>query len=584
MLNVFTLFFQLKRRTWENQPAAWIYPTCLVAALVSILGLGNSIFLADSAYYATIAKTMVVKGNYWELFVNGYDWLDKPHFPFWMAALSFNVFGINSLAYKLPALLFSFLGVFYTFKLARELYNIRVAIFSSLILLSSLHFIISNNDVRAEAYLTGLLVASVYHFVKLKQRFQFRHMFLASLFAAGAVMTKGIFVLILIASAIGGDMLFRRTLVQLLKWRWLWSFLLILILITPELYALYFQFDAHPEKIIYGRQNVSGLRFFFWDSQFGRFFNTGPITKAGADPFFFAHTLIWAFFPWALFLFAGVFRKGKTLFQIKKGLSEYYCFSISLFTFILFSVSQFQLSHYLNIVFPFFSILVATLLSEKANDRVIKIFSNTQYFLLLLFLLAALVVHIVFQPGRMLVLFFLLGFLLLWVLSLPRFKVEGMEKLIYLSVGMAIFLGAYMNLIFYPKLLQYQSGIKAAQLHQNAYADYPLAAYGFEYYPVDSLGPSGKPVFSYPFEFYASSQPMLLTAEKLKEQMGDEALAIYLPSQQVPLLRQNGVHIIKQHDFEHFHITKVTLPFLNLKSRSAVLEERSLILARRIAE
>ena len=35
--------------------------------------------------------------------------------------------------------------------------------------------------------------------------------------------------------------------------------------------------------------SVSGIRFFFWDSQFGRFFNTGPI-KGSGDPFFYFHT------------------------------------------------------------------------------------------------------------------------------------------------------------------------------------------------------------------------------------------------------------------------------------------------------
>jgi hypothetical protein len=75
---------------------------------------------------------------------------------------------------------------------------------------------------------------------------------------------------------------------------------LILLFITPELYSLYTQFDIHPEKVVFGRTNVSGLKFFFWDSQFGRFFNTGPI-KGNGEPTFFLHTTLWPFYPGLLF-------------------------------------------------------------------------------------------------------------------------------------------------------------------------------------------------------------------------------------------------------------------------------------------
>lgn len=74
----------------------------------------------DAALYASIAKTMAQSNNYIELFVENTDWLDKPHFPFWISALSFEVFGINTFAYKLPALLFVFLGAVYTYLLAKN--------------------------------------------------------------------------------------------------------------------------------------------------------------------------------------------------------------------------------------------------------------------------------------------------------------------------------------------------------------------------------------------------------------------------------------------------------------------------------
>jgi hypothetical protein len=119
-------------------------------------------------------------------------------------------------------------------------------------------------------------------------------------------MTKGIFAIVPIAAAIGGHLLFKSDWKNIFNIRWLVAGILILIFIIPELYSLYYQFDLHPEKTVFGEKGVSGLKFFFWDSQFGRFFNTGPI-KGKGDPSFFLHTTLWAFLPWSLILYAAIY-------------------------------------------------------------------------------------------------------------------------------------------------------------------------------------------------------------------------------------------------------------------------------------
>ena len=115
---------------------------------------------------------------------HGRDWLDKPHFPFWIIAISFKIFGYNTVAYKLPALLFFFMSVAYTFKLAKKFYGQETALIAILILLTAQHVLLSNTDVRAEPYIMGLLMGSIYHFYKVKERFRLTDILLASLFAA----------------------------------------------------------------------------------------------------------------------------------------------------------------------------------------------------------------------------------------------------------------------------------------------------------------------------------------------------------------------------------------------------------------
>src|SRR6186713_2666734 len=86
-------------------------------------GLPVTIMEPDGALYAGIAKHMVQHHDYLNLFADGHDWLDKPHFPFWMMAISYHLFGFTTVAYKLPALLFLMMGVIYTYRFAHALYG-----------------------------------------------------------------------------------------------------------------------------------------------------------------------------------------------------------------------------------------------------------------------------------------------------------------------------------------------------------------------------------------------------------------------------------------------------------------------------
>ena len=301
---------------WESWLQKWFIPLLIPAILINAGGLFIRILEPDGALYATISKTIAQTGDFINLRVEGRDWLDKPHFPFWMAALSMRLFGINSFAYKLPAVLFWALGGWYTYRLALSLYGKTTARLSVLVYVSAAQLVISNNDVRAEPYLTGLVIAAVYHFYKASRTRPGIHLLAGSFFAACAMMTKGPFVLITVGAGFVLDWIVGKQWDQFLNIRWWIALAWMAVFITPELYCLYIQFDCHPEKLVFGNQHVSGIRFFFWDSQFGRFFNSGPI-KGNGDPFFFFHTLLWVFLPWSLLLYAAAFRKCRSL--LKRG-------------------------------------------------------------------------------------------------------------------------------------------------------------------------------------------------------------------------------------------------------------------------
>lgn len=341
-----------------------------------------------SPYYGSIAKHIALTNNWNDLVFSGHDWLDKPHFPFWITALSFKIFGINSFAYILPGFTFNLIGVYYTYRLARFWYSKEVGLVAALFTLTSLHIMLSSIDVRAEAYLLGEITPACYYWLKYDQKARFKYLILGALFTALAMMTKGIFILATITSGILVLWITQKRLTTIFAPKWLIAIVLSFFFIAPELIALYHQFDSQPGKIIFGHTHVSGIKWFFWDSQFGRFFNTGPINVSHPQDMhylFFVYTFFWAYLPWWPIFFIALW----TSFKEKSAAATFLLASFFI-TFIIFSVTKFQVDHYTNILFPFASIIAANWLCKNfANNlsqqsQSIKFINKTESFLALL--------------------------------------------------------------------------------------------------------------------------------------------------------------------------------------------------------
>lgn len=353
----------------------------------------------DPSFYATMAKHIAQSNDWVNLIFNHVDSLDKPHFPFWVTAVFFKFLGISSFSYILPGFIFHLIGAYYTYLLAKHLLNQEVALLSVLFYVTALHLMLSNTDVKAEAYLLGEIMPACYYWMLYQEshRIKFSYLFLGAFFTALAMMTKGIFVLV----TIGGGFIVlaiddvyqgitQKHPLRLYPLKWVLAFILSFILILPELVTLYLQFDAHPEKLVFGHTNVSGLKWYFWDSQLGRFFLTGPITR---DPgsfhyLYFVHTFLWAFLPWTIFFIMAFFSAIKSLclkscrMDSAKRRAAIFLLGSFIPSFCMFSISSFQLDHYTNIIIPFAAILSASWIYEShLSARFMKHVFNAQIIL-----------------------------------------------------------------------------------------------------------------------------------------------------------------------------------------------------------
>ena len=552
-----------------NQPQSatqykWLYLFIGLAVMINFSGLFIPIMGPDGALYALIAKNMVLRHDYVNLFYHDADWLDKPHFPFWITALSFNLFGFTTWAYKLPGILFLLMGARYTFLFAKTLYNKQVALLSVLILLTAQHIILSDNDVRAEPYLTGLIIAAVYHLYKAYQNNSFWQLLAGCVFTAFAIMTKGMFALVPVGGAIAGHFIITREWKALFNLRWLLAIILIAILILPELWCLYQQFDLHPEKVVFGQKGVSGIRFFFWDSQFGRFFNTGPI-KGHGDPTFFVHTALWAFLPWSLVMFAAVFQ------YIKKGSKnvkahEWFCISGALLTFLLFSASKFQLPHYLNIVFPFFAIVTAQYLYYIKLQKTRRAVGVTQAIVIVLMLLAVCALQYFFNPQIFSwVTAISISILFLLMMVFP-YEADNsiIPKIIYRTAIASFIVNLYLNLSFYPSLMKYQAASEAAMyIDKNNHNHIPVVVLGDDYVTA--------------FEFYIDAPVTKIDADG-KGELPSKPFILYAPVSVVNGLTKKGWVIETLSTYQRYWVSRLKGAFLNKNTRPKELTATEVVM------
>lgn len=528
----------------------------LAGIAVNASGLFMTILEPDAALYAGVAKSMALNNDFINLKDLGVDWLDKPHFPFWITALSFKLFGYSSFAYRLPAFLFWLCGLFYTWKFAKLFYTDVVAKAAVLIYVSAFHLLLSNSDVRAEPFLMGMVIAAVYHFyiAAEKKKAITVHLIAGAFFTALSLMTKGLFLIVPVASGLILHWLVKKEWNRLFQWRWIAGFVFILIFTLPELYCLYVQFDLHPEKIVFGTTNVSGLRFFLWDSQFGRFFSTGPY-KGKGDVMFYMHTLLWAFLPWSLLLYAAYYSFVRNYFKKREELKEFISFGAGLFTFLMFSLSSFQLPHYLNIVFPFYAVLTAQWLVNLHAKRSIKIVTITQVAVSCFILLLLCFISILFRFNGW---FLAVALVIITTVAVFLLKKRLQPFAFLLSFFSSCMLFVVLNLFFYPELLRYQSGTQAAH-------------YMNEHLP-------GADVFvfelrSYSFEFYMNRTVRHMNRKELRQKPANSAVLLFTNEQNLNEIIQKGYKVEVLKDFTHFHISRLNFKFINAVTREDETEK-----------
>ncbi|MEJ1223428.1 ArnT family glycosyltransferase [Sediminicola sp. 1XM1-17] len=538
----------------------------ILVVLVYVAGMFVTLLENDSAQFAVMAMRMVQENDFLSLFKGPEEYLDKPHMHYWLAALSFKIFGINEWAYRIPGILSTLFGAYSCYGLGRLLYNRATGKLAALMFMTAQTIMLSAIDVRTDAVLTGFTIFAIWHLVAYIEHRKIQSIILGAFGAGIAFSTKGQIAILVIGFPILCHLAYTRKWLSLINWRVLVALGIFAITITPMLYAYYHQFDLHPEKVIRGKDHRSGIFFIFWEQSFERLSGEG-VGKNSSDYFFFFHTFLWVFLPWTILGIAAYWTRLKNLFQQKfryDADTEFLTVGGITLIFIIISFAQFKLPHYLNITMPLFSILTASYLFkmfEKGNMSTKKIFLGVQYFILAMVYIAVLLLcFFVFKLQTTLSLV-LLGALLMVIIFICLKKENYTLRIFTIGVCTSLLLNATLNLHFYPSLLKYQGGSNMAKIVAE------------ENIPVDDIYKVST-MYTWALDFYNKKPVAVVSVQELKEKSD---IWVYVTNDELLKLQEEGLTWDKRHVVDQFRITRLQAKFMDPAKRKNIVDKMYLV-------
>lgn len=420
----------------------------------------------DASQYAEMSREMMKSGDYLHVYDRGHDYLDKPPFLFWVSSASMKVFGANNLGFKLPSILFALLALYATYRLTRRLYDENTARMAALILGTCQGFFLMTNDVRCDTILMSWVITAIWFIKEWDISRKLYWLLLGAAAIAFGMMTKGPIALMVPVFCFASDWILKREWKKLFRPQYILAIIVIAVLLIPMSIGLYQQFDLHPEKLIDGKHNTSGLRFFYWSQSFGRITGESPWQNS-VDMSFLLSNMLWSYLPWILLFLVGLVINVIELFKQKLRLSpaqEWISTGGFILTYLALGSSRYQLPHYIFVAFPLASIVTAKLLKDFFEGRYKKVFAVMKpvqtVIAALLFIGALLTVTYVFHLGITPIIIWAIS-LLIWLYV--AFKKQLPGKLLWISAAGILLVNILLTNFFYYNLLKYEVGATAGR-------------------------------------------------------------------------------------------------------------------------
>ena len=252
----------------------FFYISLAVLAVIYAIGMQLDLMDVDSSTYALLSKQMFQSGNYLQLYLNGNDYLDKPPLVFWLACLSYKIFGIHDWAYRLPSVLCLALGIYSVYRYTKLFYTERAAKMAALIMASCMACYVMTSDVRTDTMLTGWVMFSMWQLAEFNRYLKLKNILLGAVGVGLAMMTKGPIGLIIPVTAFSIEFIYKRQWKSFFRWQYLLAVLVIAIVLCMtalehQAYAFFTGHKALEELPVKAAGTITPILFFFFIVSYG---------------------------------------------------------------------------------------------------------------------------------------------------------------------------------------------------------------------------------------------------------------------------------------------------------------------------
>lgn len=433
-----------------------LYFAVLVPVLLIIISALPVPLVINAAKYAEVGREMLINNDWINLTIGGDAYDQKPPMLFWIAAVTFKLFGLSIPAYKLAVLLFSFLGIYSTYRLGKLFYGKETGLLAAFFWASSLGFHHFSNDIHTDTLLVDFVVFSVWQFAVYLEKNTWKNFLLGAFGVGLAMLAKGPVGVVIPAAAIGGSMLIKRQWEKIFNYRWFVALLVIGVMILPAMAGLLNQFG------------LEGIKFYFWTNNVGRV--TGSYHGSSTDYSFYLHTSLYVLLPWTIFMIYGFIMEAKSLGGLIKNRTKDFevvnILAVVVFLGIL-SVAKQQNPHYMLSAATFMYIITAKwtvrLFASKQKLKTRNLISAINKVVAAVGGLALLVLPLVVFPEKRFWFWAVYAGLYGGVVFMVFKKNELPRQVIMMTFTITMMLFT-VNVNLLPNMLKYHTSIDAAEI------------------------------------------------------------------------------------------------------------------------
>ena len=343
----------------------------------------------DESRYVSMSKDMFNSKDFMTLYLNKEFFFEKPPLYFWSECLSFALWGkINEATARFPVAVWGTLSCFMTYFISRKIVSRLFGVVSSLILATSLEFLILAKFAILDIVLASCVTLSLgfgilTQFVKEKN---IKYMWwLFYIFSALAVLAKGIPGFVIPFGSMFFISIYSKRFKEIFKPQYFIVGFLLFFMITLPWHIL--MLNIHDPLF---------FNEYIMKHHVARFL--GSDTLGRQQPFYFyILTILWGFFPWIVSTLPILIKKvikWDFEFRGENNTQKLMVFAaiITLFILLFFSSSKTKLVTYILPIYPSLAILGGLIWTNYIkNGEHSKIINITTYIIGSIFVLAGIV-------------------------------------------------------------------------------------------------------------------------------------------------------------------------------------------------